>query len=109
METIGNRLFRLRKELKLSQVDVASKTKQGQTKVSKHEKDQIAPTIEILRAYAALYGNTLDYLIDGKEYEPKPLEKQLGEMYALFINADDFTKGQIMGILMKSQENKKLS
>ncbi len=61
-EIIGDNLASLRKEKKLTQLEIAEKFNYSDKAVSKWEKGDTIPDIETLNALAEFYGVTLDYL-----------------------------------------------
>ena len=59
---IGNNLAELRKEKKLTQLELAEKFNYSDKAISKWEKGDTLPDIETLHALCEYYGVTLDYL-----------------------------------------------
>ena len=59
---IGNNLMRLRKQAKLTQLELAEKFNYTDKSISKWEKGESLPNIEVLYSLAEFYGVTLDTL-----------------------------------------------
>ena len=59
---IGNNLLKLRKNIKLTQMEVAEKFNYSDKSISKWEKGESLPSIEVLCELAEFYGVTLDDL-----------------------------------------------
>lgn len=62
-ETIGENLVELRKNKKLTQLELAEQLNYSDKSVSKWEKGDALPDIEILYELCQFYGVTLDYLV----------------------------------------------
>ena len=76
METLGQRISRLRKENGLTQEDIAKKFNISTQAVSKWEKDSTSPDISILRDLSKFLGVTIDYLLSGEEEQIVKIEKK---------------------------------
>ena len=61
--SLGEKLLRLRKEMKMTQDDVAKILGMSRTSFSKYENGNSAPPLQVLRKIAALYNVGLEYLI----------------------------------------------
>ena len=61
--SLGEKLLRLRKEMKMTQDDVAKILGMSRTSFSKYEKGNSAPPLQVLRKIAAIYNVGLEYLI----------------------------------------------
>ncbi len=70
---IGKNLLKLRKEKKLTQMEVAEKFNYSDKSISKWEKGESLPSVEVLCELAEFYSVTLDYLI--KEHESSEVIK----------------------------------
>lgn len=77
-EIIGENLSTLRKERKLTQLEIAEKFNYSDKAVSKWEKGDTLPDVETLSALADFYGVTLDYIThEGtKEEKAEYLKKE---------------------------------
>ena len=73
--SLGARLKTKRKQLKLTQVDVANHLGIDNTTVSKWESDTYEPDIDSLKKLADLYHTTIDYL-SGKEESFSTIEQR---------------------------------
>ena len=61
--SLGEKLLRLRKEMKMTQDDVAKILGMSRTSSSKYENGNSAPPLQVLRKIAAIYNVGLEYLI----------------------------------------------
>ena len=59
---IGKNLLKLRKNMKLTQMEVAEKFNYSDKSISKWEKGESLPSVEVLCELAKFYGVSLDYL-----------------------------------------------
>ena len=76
---IGNNLLKLRKNMKLTQMEVAEKFNYSDKSISKWEKGESLPSVEVLCDLAQFYGVTLDDLTrenENQEIETKKQEKK---------------------------------
>ncbi len=69
METIGDRIKNKRKEMGLTQLELANKLGVTDRAVSKWEQNEGNPDISILPRIASIFGMSLDYLMTGTEPE----------------------------------------
>ena len=73
--TVAKNLSDLRKQNKLTQLEVAEKLNYSDKAVSKWEQGESLPGIEVLYRLSRLYGVSLDYLVgDEKAPEPKAVQ-----------------------------------
>lgn len=82
--TIGERIHSLRKDARMSQLELAERLGVSQTAIYKYEKNQSEPDIKSLNILADLFQCTTDYLIGrtdirsyGKEPAPAMREQAL--------------------------------
>lgn len=61
--TLGQKITKIRKEKKLSQVDVASYVGVSRDAISKYERDDIIPSVENAKKIAQVLSVSLDYLV----------------------------------------------
>lgn len=61
--TLGQKITKIRKEKKLSQVDIASYVGVSRDAISKYERDDIVPSVENAKMIAQVLGVSLDYLV----------------------------------------------
>ena len=87
--TIGMRLKQARETLRLSQKEVAEKTKMNSKSISHWENDRALPSILDLRTLANLYGVTTDYLIGDVNAYADALAKQEGLGFLKMLFKDD--------------------
>ncbi len=67
MDTFGKRLRDRRKEKKLSQNELAKKLNTNHSVIGKYERDEVTPSIEVVKRLANLLGTTVAYLIGEAE------------------------------------------
>ena len=65
---VGERIRALRKEGSLSQVALAEKIDSNQKQVSKWERNQIEPNIDMLKRLADYFEVSVDYLIGRTDF-----------------------------------------
>ena len=68
---VAENLTFLRKQNKLTQLELAEKLNYSDKSVSKWEHAETLPDIEILKKLADLYGVTLDYIVSEEKHEEK--------------------------------------
>lgn len=61
--SLGQKITKIRKEKKLSQVDIASYVGVSRDAISKYERDDIIPSVENAKKIAQALGVSLDYLV----------------------------------------------
>ena len=73
---IGKNLSNLRKQTKLTQMELAEKFNYSDKSISKWEAGDSMPSIEILNELAKFYGVTLDYLVTAEHTEIATTNKE---------------------------------
>lgn len=68
MSKFAENLIRLRKELKLTQSQLAEKVSVTQQCVSEWERDRIEPTLSSLMMLADCFDVSIDFLVGRKDY-----------------------------------------
>lgn len=76
MDTIGHRLFELRKNKNITQEKLAENLSISRQSVSNWELDKSLPDMDKLMALATLYEVSLDYIVYGKQEETEAEEKK---------------------------------
>lgn len=69
MSGLGNRIQELRKQQKLSQVELAEKIKVSKSQMIRYENKGVQPPADILNKLAEVLGTSIDYLINGNTDE----------------------------------------
>jgi len=90
--SLGQKITKIRKEKKLSQVDVASYVGVSRDAISKYERDDIVPSVENANKIAQILGVSLDYLMsedDNLEVVDIDMLNRMKEIQRL--NEDDRT------------------
>jgi transcriptional regulator with XRE-family HTH domain len=59
----------LRKELKLSQTDLAKKLNTSVSVISRYERDEMTPSIDVAKKLAGILNTTVGYLLDETDQE----------------------------------------
>lgn len=71
---IGKKLLYLRKKHKLTQAELAEKLNYSDKAVSKWEKGESLPPVEVFYNISKLYGVSLDYIIGDETVDPQPIK-----------------------------------
>ncbi len=71
---IGKKLLSLRKRNKLTQAELAEKLNYSDKAISKWEKGESLPPVEVFYKISKLYGVSLDYIIGDETVEPQPIK-----------------------------------
>lgn len=71
---IAKNLVYLRKKNKMTQAELADKLNYTDKAVSKWEKGESIPSVEVLCKIAKLYGVSLDYIVGEEKTEPRVIE-----------------------------------
>ena len=115
-EIIGKKLLYLRKRNKLTQAELAEKLCYSDKAISKWEKGESLPSVEVFYKISKLYGVSLDYIIGDEVVTPQPIKNDdkkriyisitnltiVGIWFVallLFVIFDIFTTGKWMWIL----------
>ncbi|WP_083867484.1 helix-turn-helix domain-containing protein [Fulvivirga imtechensis] len=67
--TLGEKITKLRKEKKLSQIDIANAIGVSRDAISKYERGDIVPSVENAKKIALTLGVSLDYLVSEEEQQ----------------------------------------
>ena len=73
-EIIGKKLLYLRKRNKLTQAELAEKLSYSDKAISKWEKGESLPSVEVFYKISKLYGVSLDYIIGDEVVTPQPIK-----------------------------------
>ena len=73
---VGNNLLNFRKNMKLTQMEVAEKFNYSDKSISKWEKGESLPSVEVLCKLAEFYGVTLDDLTREIDETPQTVERK---------------------------------
>ncbi len=92
MITIGDRIKKRRKELNLTQLQLAEKLNVTDRAVSKWEQNDGNPDFSILSTLAEALDVSLDYLITGKNYKSSNVE------------AEDMYEAEDLGAIVKCKQ-----
>lgn len=75
MESVGERIQRLRKKFKMTQADLANKLGLEQAAVSKYETNRVPLTQESLLKLAQIFSVSTDYILGNNDKNTKKEEK----------------------------------
>lgn len=80
MISFGKKIAILRKEIALSQSELATKLKTSVSVISRYERDEMIPSIEAAKKLAGILGSTVGYLLGENEEsnlfkDPEMLER----------------------------------
>lgn len=67
--TLGEKITKLRKEKKLSQIDIANAIGVSRDAISKYERGDIVPSVDNAKKMANVLGVSLDYLVSEEEQQ----------------------------------------
>lgn len=89
--TFGERIIMLRKQLKMSQDDLAKKIGTSAPIIGRYERNEIKPSIEVAAKIADELGVTVDYLLgsSNKMVLDKKLMKRMEDIEALPVEEKD--------------------
>jgi transcriptional regulator with XRE-family HTH domain len=88
MENLGQRIQELRKQNKLSQIDLANKIKVSKSQLIRYENKGIQPPADVLNKIAELLNTTVDYLINGNSDEKAKATLKNTELLQRFKEID---------------------
>lgn len=66
---LGEKISKLKKLKKMSQVELAAQTGISRDAISKYERDEVIPSVEYAKRIADAFGVSLDYLVSDDEQE----------------------------------------
>ena len=114
MKEIGQRLKDLRKNLHLTQTQMADILEIKQSSIAKYEQGMTAPSVELLRKYADYFDVSLDYIFartddpQGKLYENKPKllaeEKEMQRLVEMCFAPESLFQAKLKQTLLQMLE-----
>ena len=69
MTSFGKKIAALRKELKMSQSDLAKKLSTSVSVISRYERDEMTPSIDVAKKLAGILNTTVGYLLGESDQE----------------------------------------
>ena len=102
---IGDRIAQLRKEKGLSQTDLAAAINASREAISKYERNEASPSVEVASKIAEVFAVTIDYLI-GKNHNMAVDKKTLKRMEDI-DKLDDSTKDKLFFLIDNVVQNSK--
>lgn len=107
--TVGQHGKNLHKEKGLSQTDLAAAIKASREAISKYERNEAVPSVEVASKIAEVFAVTIDYLI-GKDHNMAVDKKTLKRMQDI-DKLDDNTKDKLFFLIdnvVQTPKQKKL-
>lgn len=108
---LHEKIKKLRTENKLSQGELAKSIGVHNAHLSKLEKGQYTPSLEVIKKLAEVFGVTIDYLVSNRE-NPEEVEiedKSLYERVKLIESLDNEEKKALMKIIDSMLTKKQIS
>jgi len=69
MASFGKKIAALRKDLKMSQTDLAKKLSTSVSVISRYERDEMIPSIDVAKKLAGILNTTVGYLLGESDQE----------------------------------------
>lgn len=91
MVDLGTRIQHLRKELNLSQTDLAKKVGISYAQIGRYETKGSQPPAEVLKKIADILDTTMDFLINGNSGEKAKATLKDSEVLRQFKNVEELT------------------
>lgn len=107
--TLGQKITKIRKEKKLSQIDIANAVGVSRDAISKYERDDIIPSVENAKKIAKTLNVSLDYLVsedDTLEVVDITMINRMKEIQRL-NNDDKTTITKIIDAFIRDTKTKK--
>lgn len=103
-ETLGERIFKLRKEANMSQYELAKRIEIHQKNIGKYERNESTPSATIVKNIAKVYKITTDYLLFGSEAGTKEgtihiKDRQLAQWIQELDTMDEETRQIVISVL----------
>jgi transcriptional regulator with XRE-family HTH domain len=95
--TIGERISILRKSKNWSQAELARKASVSRVIISKYERNEANPSIDIAKKIAAIFEVTLDYLAG--EGQNSSFDKKTLNRIEAILQMDNLTKNSLFSII----------
>ena len=89
---LGEKITKLKKIRKMSQVELAEKTGISRDAISKYERNDVSPSVEYAKRIADILGVSLDYLVSDSDQEEaldNEAVKRIKEIQSLPPNEKD--------------------
>jgi len=100
MDSIGERLEKLRTSRKLSQRNLALKTGLTHSTISRIERNEVIPEGKTLDVLAKFFNVSIEYLLNGKEDNSTKSNYELDDfLFALYDKTKNLTESQKKDIL----------
>jgi transcriptional regulator with XRE-family HTH domain len=107
--SLGQKITKIRKEKKMSQIDIANAVGVSRDAISKYERDDNTPSVEVAKKIAKTLGVSLDYLVseeDNLEVVDIDMLDRMKEIQRL-NNDDKSTINKIIDAFIRDTKTKK--
>lgn len=88
MNHLGERIQALRKQLGISQVDLAKKIKVSKSMINRYENRGVQPPADVLNKIAGMLNTSVDFLINGNKDEKAKATLKNSELLQKFKEVD---------------------
>jgi transcriptional regulator with XRE-family HTH domain len=92
MNDLGKRIQELRKQSKLSQIELAGKINVSKSQMIRYENKGVQPPANILNKLADIFGTSVDYLINGNSDEKAQATLKNTELLQRFKEIENLPK-----------------
>lgn len=94
MENLGTRIQELRKQNKMSQVELGQKIGVSKSQINRYENKEVQLPADILNKVADLFGTSVDYLINGLSAEKAQATLKNAELLQQFKQVEELPKDE---------------
>lgn len=103
MATIGERVYKLRKQRKLSQRNLALRTDLTHSTISRIERDEVVPESSTIKTLADFFNVSFEYLLNGKENTNTDTVNRLSDdfQFALYDKTKDISSDKVKNDILK--------
>lgn len=95
---LGEKISRLKKAKKLSQIELATITGISRDAISKYERGDVLPSVEYAKRIADALGVSLDFLVSDSEQE-EALDKDMVSRIKAIQNLPDSEKEKVISVI----------
>ena len=99
MSELGKRIQELRKQIGLTQAQLASKIEISHTQLTRYESKNIKPPADVLQRLANVFDVSIDYLVNGKKSDKGEQTIKEAEMIKQFKQLDKMPEDEKKSIL----------
>jgi transcriptional regulator with XRE-family HTH domain len=99
MSNLGTRIQELRKQNKISQVELGKKIGVSKSQINRYENKEVQPPADILNNIADLFGTSVDFLINGQAGEKAKATLKNAELLQQFKQVEQLPQDEQNTIL----------